>query len=299
MLGLRSSIWIPIVLGLAAGACRKPAAPVPPCLAQVELTFLGDAQDPVTALGPAEKQALTAALRQSLEKSVPACQGPARARLGAGFLLARSQESTEGKPVLRLKGGLRIGLKDAPADWKYYEENVATEGTVPLEAAQEPKRQSAVQRATQALLVDLAKSYRNRLAAWKASPAELHSLLATGGEEEKLEAIAVVRARGVTAEIPRLLELLVDDNERLRDAALGACLQLRVREAVPILTKSREMKDGREMQKILDALAELGGAEAKAYLSFVAETHDSEPIRAVAAGALRRLLQSDKKTPTQ
>jgi len=40
------------------------------------------------------------------------------------------------------------------------------------------------------------------------------------------------------------------------------------------------------MRKILDAIATLGGGEARDYLSFVAETHDDEEIRTMAAEAL-------------
>jgi hypothetical protein len=49
------------------------------------------------------------------------------------------------------------------------------------------------------------------------------------------------------------------------------------------------MRDTREMRKVLDAIAALGGQEAKDYLAFVAETHDDEEIRVMAAEALERL----------
>jgi hypothetical protein len=45
------------------------------------------------------------------------------------------------------------------------------------------------------------------------------------------------------------------------------------------------------MGKILEAIAALGGDEARDYLGFVAESHDDEDIRALAADARRRLQQ--------
>jgi hypothetical protein len=54
------------------------------------------------------------------------------------------------------------------------------------------------------------------------------------------------------------------------------------------------------MRKIVDAIATLGGSEARDYLSFVAETHDDEEIRAMAKEALERLLRhSEQKQPTK
>ena len=49
------------------------------------------------------------------------------------------------------------------------------------------------------------------------------------------------------------------------------------------------MRDRREMRKILDAIATLGGKEASEYLSFVAEGHDDPEIRELAAAARARL----------
>jgi hypothetical protein len=49
------------------------------------------------------------------------------------------------------------------------------------------------------------------------------------------------------------------------------------------------MRDRREMRKILDAIAMLGGQEAAEYLSFVADAHEDEEIRQMAKQALERL----------
>jgi len=67
---------------------------------------------------------------------------------------------------------------------------------------------------------------------------------------------------------------------------LSSCANPR---AVPALTKAKSMKDRREMRKIIDALAALGGQEAADYLSFVADAHEDEEIRNMAKAALARL----------
>jgi HEAT repeat protein len=105
----------------------------------------------------------------------------------------------------------------------------------------------------------------------------------------RLEAIRVAAARKLRDEVPSLVALLSDDEETIRDAALGALVELRDPRAVPALTKTKSMKDGREMRKIIDALAAIGGQEAGDYLSFVADAHEDEEIRKMAKAALFRL----------
>jgi HEAT repeat protein len=201
--------------------------------------------------------------------------------------------------VVHLRGRLKITLKGERARLGYFEENAEMSGHVSLDSAPGTTAAIVAIKSTLDLLGDLANGYRDRLLLWKAPPAQLHTMLSKGALDSRLEAIEVVGARGLRSEIPILLELLTDEDERLRDSSLGALLLLRAREAVPVLTKSREMKNGREMQKILDALAALGGAEAEAYLSFVAETHDSEPIRDLARKSLVRLVSMKKVSATQ
>jgi hypothetical protein len=95
------------------------------------------------------------------------------------------------------------------------------------------------------------------------------------------------------------LHLLSDEDENVRDAALGTLVALHERGAVKVLAQSRQMRDAREMRKILDAIATLGGREAQEYLSFVAETHDDEEIRDMAKAALDRLERHGQSQSSQ
>ena len=117
----------------------------------------------------------------------------------------------------------------------------------------------------------------------------VHAALAADGGELREEAIRVAGQRQLRQEIPQLLKLLNDPDEATRDAALGALIAMKERRAVTELTKSRSLRDRREMRKILEAVSLLGGQEALDYLSFVAATHDEEEIRTEAAAARARL----------
>jgi hypothetical protein len=121
------------------------------------------------------------------------------------------------------------------------------------------------------------------------SPDALHAALAADGGELRIEAIRAAGERHLAAEAPRLLALLEDQDETTRDAALGALIALGDRRAVTVLTRSRSLRDRRELSKIIEAVSILCGDEADDYLSFVAGSHEDEEIRAEAAAARARL----------
>jgi hypothetical protein len=146
---------------------------------------------------------------------------------------------------------------------------------------------SVFQRLAEQSISDLLTTYVGRQKLWTAGRAALHASLQAKGEL-RLEAARVVAARKMVDEVPALIALLADEDETVRDAALGALVTLRERRAVPALTKTRSMRDLREMGKIIEALAVLGGQEAQDYLAFVADAHESEELRRLAAAALRR-----------
>jgi hypothetical protein len=155
----------------------------------------------------------------------------------------------------------------------------------PALAPKEPLYEALVQR----VAGDLIDGFASRRRLHAATPEALHAALAADGGELRLEAIRAVGDRHVASEAPRLLALLDDPDEPTRDAALGALLALGDRRAVTALTRSRSFHDRRELRKIIEAVAILGGQEADDYLSFVAGSHEDEEIRAEAAAARARL----------
>jgi hypothetical protein len=201
-------------------------------------------------------------------------------------------EVIEVPPKAKVRASAALQLDTRPSDVPgALAERLAGSGEGELvTAAARADRTAAAERIAERTVADLLDAYLGRARLEIASPDELHALLARDNPLRE-EAIRQVGARQLRSETPRLLELLRDDNEAVRDAALGALLALREPRAVHALTQSRSMKDRREMRKILDALATLGGAEALDYLSFVAEGHSDEEIRTMAAEARDRLLR--------
>jgi hypothetical protein len=136
---------------------------------------------------------------------------------------------------------------------------------------------------------DLIDGYVARRQLDHGPPAVVHAALEADGGELRDEAIRAVGERRLRDEAPILLKLLNDPQEPTRDAALGALIALGDRRAVTELTRTRSLRDRREMRKIIEAIAILGGQEAEEYLSFVAATHDDDEIRAAASAAHARL----------
>jgi HEAT repeat protein len=142
------------------------------------------------------------------------------------------------------------------------------------------------------IAADLSNDVAARRRLHTGSAQAVHEALMADGGELRQEAIRVVADRKLREEAPALLKLLGDNDEPTRDAALGALIVLRDRRAVTELTRTRSLRDRREMRKILEAIAMIGGEEAEQYLSFVAATHDDEEIRMVADKARARLARS-------
>ena len=140
---------------------------------------------------------------------------------------------------------------------------------------------------------DLIDGYVARRQIDQGPPAAVHAALQADGGELRAEAIRAVGERKLLDEVPRLLQLLSDPEEATRDAALGSLIALHERRAVSELTRTRSLRDRREMHKIIEALAILGGQEAEDYLSFVAATHDDDEIGAAAAAARARLARRE------
>jgi hypothetical protein len=96
--------------------------------------------------------------------------------------------------------------------------------------------------------------------------------------------------------VPALIELLKEKDRpaELRDQAIGALVELGDRRAVRPLLDSARFGDEIEMGKIVEAVAALGGDEAKSYLQFVAATHGEARIQAEAKAALHHLEQREQ-----
>ena len=193
---------------------------------------------------------------------------------------------------------LRITVRPASVAPARFSEDVAAVGQAPLAAGEVDGVQSAFQQLAERTAGDLLLAYAARLKLWQGDAREIAAALQSDDNESRMEALHVVGSHKLREQIPTVLRLLSDEDEGVRDAALGTLVVLRERSAVKALAESHQMRDTREMRKILDAIATLGGQEARDYLSFVAETHDDEEIRTMAKAALDRLSRHDETKQT-
>ena len=114
-------------------------------------------------------------------------------------------------------------------------------------------------------------------------------------------------SRGVAAEllavrhertaVPAIIELLKERDRptALRDQALGALVELGDRRAVRPLLDLARFGDSVEMGKVVEAVAALGGDEARSYLRFVASSHSDARIQGEAKAALQHLEQREQR----
>lgn len=199
-----------------------------------------------------------------------------------------------------IKLRLRLTLRPEGRVAARFTEDVAAVGQAPLASPSADGAQQALQRLAERTADDLVRGYIDRQNLWTGQATVVAAALASTDTDLKTEALRVVGARRLHQLAPTVMRLLVDEDEGIRDAALGAVVALRDRSAVKTLATSRQMRDTREMRKVVHAMAVLGGAEARDYLAFVAETHDDEEIRGLAKGALDRLgSQSAHPQPTK
>ena len=309
--------WLLAAAGASAGAiggCRRTAPP--PVAATVP------ARAPL-GIGAVTLRDLSASGVLSEPLALAGLQDRLRGRLAqSGLFAAPTDDAGSPSALVRVRGDIavdgaevedkgvarasvRLWLDTRPSDAPgAIEETLAAEGEqiYPIRRSPGAKRDhpgsgglpEAEKRALFAKLVDrvavdLVDGFLAREKLRTAPEPAIHAALRADGGDLQEAAIRVAGERQLREEVPALLELLENSSEAVRDAALGALIQIGDRRAVTALTKSRSMRDRREMRKILDAIALLGGDEALDYLSFVAASHDDEEIRGLAAAAKARL----------
>jgi hypothetical protein len=292
---------------VGGAACRRhgaPASPPPPprpALGSVTVDDLSPTDDTAPGLDvPALERGVGDRLRASGLFAPGAADGGAATV--ARVKVAVSAERVEAGPKGEARAHVRLLADSRPNDGPgALSFDLEGQGAEPYAVPARPERHGAAGGAAGgagppaltplALRVagDLIDGYVTRQRLRDGPPAAVHAALAADGGELREEAIRAVADRKLKDEAPTLLKLLDDPDEPTRDAALGALIALGDRRAVTELTRTRSLRDRREMRKIIEAIAILGGQEADDYLSFVAATHDDDEIRAAAAAARVRI----------
>jgi hypothetical protein len=116
----------------------------------------------------------------------------------------------------------------------------------------------------------------------------LLAALGSSDAQRRRDAIRAAGERKLKQAVPVLIKLLKDPAEEVRDAALGALVSIGDEAAIKPLVAEVSFRDLDSMRKILDAVAQIGGAEAISYLEFVSEGHDDPEVRGLAKAALER-----------
>jgi hypothetical protein len=293
---------LPALWGLLALGCHRTAAPVTP-----PRPLLGDIKVEVGVPPdePSPPQLDSASLEAWLRARLlatglfsaagGAAGGTPRARVAARIGVEAVEAGGKGEARTEVALRLDDGRGEAADSLSFALEGRGSErysvaapdrkGGAPGPAPRDAVVGELVQRVTG----DLIDDYVARRQIAHGPPAAVHAALAADGGDLREEAIRAAGERKLRDEAPRLLQLLNDPDERTRDEALGALIALGDRRAVTELTRTRSLRDRREMRKIIEAIAILGGREADDYLSFVAATHDDDEIRAEAAAARARL----------
>jgi HEAT repeats len=304
-----------LVVSLAGGlACRRAppavASPPPPPRPVLGEVVVRDLTPPEDAPAHLDVEALSRGLRSRLlatklfVEAGDAGAEPGGASAKRPVTRARAQVAVEGvevhdKGLARAHLLLQLETRPSTAPGAIAERFDAG-GELPYDVPPTPKRKHAPapdQRALYEGLIlriagDLLEGFAGRSQLATATPEALRDSLRGDGGEVRLEALRLIGTRHVASAADAVLPFLDDPDEPTRDAALGALIALGDRRAVTSLTRSRSLRDRREMRKIIEALGQLGGEEADQYLSFVASTHDDEEIRDSAAAARARLARA-------
>jgi hypothetical protein len=290
---LACAFLLMILLGMMA--CKRPHTtsphPVPVWLGPIVVTPAPGPDDQRLLV---DRAVLTRQARLQLmqahvfagEAQEPAKNGGAVASVR--ITLAMEPVQAEGKAAVRAIVRLSVATRPQSVAPPHFTEDVEANAEMLYDPQARPEGGAVAQRLAERTLADLMAGYLARQKLWVADRATLHAALDAPGEL-RMEAIRVAAARKLVDEVPTLITLLSDEDENTRDAALGALVELRDRRAVRELTKAKSMRDRREMRKVIDALATLGGQEAEDYLSFVADAHEDEEIREQAKAALDHL----------
>ncbi len=289
-----------VVLSVAVAgvACKKratvPALPPPlptPTLGPVtvlEITPPGFGPKDIRVDGPLVETTLRKIIEKTGLFSTVLGQQGAGPTVRIKVEVALEEVAAEGKIAARAGVRLRVDVRPVGGAASHWNEDVQA-GSETIVSEPKPDRAQVFRKLVARTVDDLWTAYAARQRLWTASPDVIRAALATDAAELKREAIAAIGDRRLSSEVERLFGLLDDPDESLRDAALGALVTLRDPRTVAVLTRKRSLSDRREMRKILDAVASLGGTEAVAYLDFVAAGHDDDEIRQMAARARHRM----------
>jgi HEAT repeats len=289
---VRRAIPIAALAALACAGCPKRPAPPPPAPRLVEIRVV-DRTPADDRPAPVDVAALSARAADALRPAIPVATGPGAepAHPGIDYRLKIDVRlegaEADGKGVMRAFVEARLTRPggppgDAPIEDQALAERIYKQGEF-------PNRNEAFRAHLERAVGDVVKSLAARLKLHLGAASDID--FALGGPDPDLrgEAIRVAAERKERACVPALIALLKDDDATTRDRALGALVEIGDRRAVKPITEASKFADLGQLPKVIDALAALGGDEARAWLEFVQTGHQDPEVRELARSAIARL----------
>jgi hypothetical protein len=282
------------------GCPKRPAAPpLPPEVVEVQVSVHSDEGSPPP---PLDLAALTRLARAGITQSsglVVREDGGTRSGdvAGARYKLRVEVDLGLGRDDKAKKGAMRALVQarlrpvGAELGALSFEQSAVAERVFDLDKAGEPAWQAHVERAIGDVLAGVGA--RVKLAA-----GDVHALVAaldSSDEDLRQEGMRLAAERRESATVPGLIKLLKTEDHATRDRAIGALAAIGDKRAVRPLTEAAHFRDIIDLPKVLDALATIGGPEARSYLVFVASGHESPEIRDLAKQALGHLDRRERE----
>jgi HEAT repeat protein len=209
-------------------------------------------------------------------------------RLRVEIQLMRADAGAAG--VLRAAVRLRLEAIDSPDEAALESSAIVERAT----GAGNPVDRDLVRRHLMRALRDVGRGLIAQARLLVGEPDGLVRALSDTDPELRDAAIRIAGIRRERRAVPGLIALLGHADERVGDAAIGALVAIGDRRAVRPLCEYARPGDVGGTAKVLDAIASLGGDEARAYLELLGSGHDDPAIRSMAQEALRRM---ERKRP--
>ncbi len=264
--------------------CQKPAAPAVPIVGQVAVKLAGSS--------PAELPQLSEpALDVMVKEAVASVTGsptylPTKLSASPGMALkVKVDVRWEGpQGILRADVTAQLEPREAGSLFSAVERSAQVDKEAVTKLPTEAEVRAHLQRAL-ALTIPAAIAAEQL---WLGPPAAIRHAITSPDPDLRDDAIRFCGERKDREAVPQLIALLKSEGVELRDRSIGALAELGDPRAVKPLADLAKFGDLRELPKIMEAVSQVGGEEAEAYLEFIAGSHPVPEVQALARRALDR-----------
>lgn len=275
---------------LALVGCKRNSTPAPPEVGEVRVVYKGANADgapklDLPGLTRAARAAIGAASGLAVREDGGVDDKRRRYRLRVELEIGAAEDLKTNKGNLRALVAARLSPIGGEPGALSFEQTALAERTFDVGKPGEPAWQAHAERAVRDCVAGVGA--RVKLAAGD----QRVIVAAIDGADEDLrdEAMRLAGDRREAAAVPALIKRLKSEDHAERDRAIGALAAIGDRRAVRPLTEVAKFNELGDLPKVLDALATIGGPEARSYLEFVASGHESVEMRDLAKQALVHL----------